>query len=311
MSIFDIEAGKRKLSILLYGPTQAGKTAQIGAFAKAMFMATGKKLRLYAGDTGGWGTIQPHIDLGFVELVDCTVIPHPWEMVHEISEGKIYEGGRWKPGVSDAIGAYAYEGFTGYGDLLMLDASEQAGSGRNIGGQAPATKFMDGGRMISGNSQSHFGSAQTQLGIAANRSFRLPGILIWTATAKRVNDDETSQTMFGPEGPGKAMTPGMPRTFNYTFHIQGIPGDKLIGQVEEHRLYFSMHRDPLIPGAIGMGNPRTASEAQFLPKEDQLPEYIAPADLVKAIEMIHEVQKKVTAMMAREMGIIIPADGRI
>ena len=68
----------KKRTILGYGRTNSGKTANLGKLAEHVMTTTGKRTRLYTGDLGGTATIQPHIDLGIVdvrrfELVDLFV----------------------------------------------------------------------------------------------------------------------------------------------------------------------------------------------------------------------------------------------
>ena len=50
-------------TILIYGRTNAGKTAQIGVLAEHIFKTTGKRTRLATADRGGTDTVNPYIEL--------------------------------------------------------------------------------------------------------------------------------------------------------------------------------------------------------------------------------------------------------
>jgi GTPase SAR1 family protein len=78
-----------KASILLYGDSGDGKTALIGELAEYLFRTERKVTRLYNADPGGWATIQPYVNLGIIELIDCLAIPQPWEWLDAISRGKV------------------------------------------------------------------------------------------------------------------------------------------------------------------------------------------------------------------------------
>jgi hypothetical protein len=65
-----------------------------------------------------------------------------------------------------------------------------------------------------------------------------------------------------------------------------VPGNPLLKKAEEHRLYLKDHLDMTAAGARGMGNDRTPLDATALP------EYIVPADVVKALAMIEAAKKE-------------------
>lgn len=268
-------------TILLYGDSGDGKTAQVGALAEYVYLTLGKKkTRLYCADPGGWATIQPYVSLGIVEPIDCTGFP-AWEMLDAITKGKVRRDGKWVVDVPEDLGAVAYEGYTGLADVLMQSLAKDASQNKNIGGQAPAVKFTQGDASFASNSPAHYGIVQTQLTVCSQESFRLPvDYVVWTATARRAADNDTTATILGPQIVGKALTSEVPRWFNYTFRLMAIPPDELTKRPGSHRLYFSDHTDMTLQGAKGLGNDRLPLDAEALPP------YIEPASVVKALESI-------------------------
>ena len=285
-------------SILMFGDSGDGKTAQIGQLAEMVYTQTGKKTRVYSGDGGGWRTIQPYVSAGIVEPVDMTQIDRPWEWLQAIVQGKIHDGTKWivDPHLDD-IGALAYEGLTGFADMLMADLSDKSAKGINVGGGG-AFNFRDGDTVVGSNNQAHYGQVQSRLYHAVSQSQRMPVLyVVWTAMARRGQDADNLATILGPQVCGKALTSEVPRWFVYTFRLMAVPANPTTKQKEEHRLYFHDHLAMDAAGAKGLGNDRTPLDAT------PLPEYIAPASIVKALELAgaaqREAEEKVRARIAQ------------
>lgn len=274
--------------------TGDGKTALVGELAEFEWRTQQKVTRVYNGDPGGWATIQPYVDLGIVDMIDCIGRPNPWEVMDAIAKGKVPAlGGKWivDPERNARTGIYAYEGFTGFGDILMQDLAKKAAQGVNIGGQAPAVKFKDGEVSVAGNAPAHYGNAQVQLTMAAQESFHLEAdYVVWTALARRASDNDTNATILGPQIVGKALTSEAPRWFVYTFRVQATPPDPVMKTAGKHVLYHEDHTDITMPGAKGLGNSRRPLDAPSLGP-------IEPASLVTALSMI-------ASGAAQAMGVI-------
>src|SRR5689334_8721312 len=90
----------KNLSILLFGNTGSGKTAQIGELAEYYFKKDKKTTRLYAADPGGWITIDPYIELGIIELVPYFG-DNPWFWIDNAVRGNKWDAAKqeWVPGI--------------------------------------------------------------------------------------------------------------------------------------------------------------------------------------------------------------------
>lgn len=111
------------------------------------------------------------------------------------------------------IGAYIFEGFTAFGDILMrrLRTVNPEG-GRSI---------TDAGFKISAAGQQHYGDAQTYLAQYVTNSKSIPVDLVyWTALENRGEED--GKQIYGPKGPGQALTPLCIPWFTDVIHIDGV-----------------------------------------------------------------------------------------
>jgi hypothetical protein len=277
-----------KKSILIFADSGDGKTTQTGCLAEKLFVEKGLRTRVYSADGGGWDPVKPYVEAGVMEIVDLTAVPRPWEWVNKIVQGMVpVGGGKWEVKL-DGIGMVVYEGLTGIGDVLMQDLPEQASNGVNIGGSANVN-FTQGDTKVGGNNVAHFGVVQSRIASAVGQSQRLDmDYVVWTALARRGQDQDNLSTILGPQAVGKALTSEIPRWFSYTFRLMVVPGNPLLKTKTEYRLYVRDHMDPTAAGAKGMGNDRTPLDAT------PLPEYIVPADIVKALELIGKAQVEAT-----------------
>ena len=310
-------------SILLFGTTNSGKTAQLGDLAKHHFFATGGRMdkagkvtkageitRLYTVDPGGFATIQHLVNLGIIDAVDLRANPRPWEAMGAAVRGKVWDGQKWTLDErrNAQVGIFAFEGITTWSDKLLRWLADEWGKGiLHFGGRTKPDKFVDGSQTVAGNSEGHYGGVQGEVANNVQVSFQLPGRYhIWTAHPRRP-EQEVADTVIGPEGAGKALTAKIPSWFLYTFRLMAVPPDlRMLGPdglknlaegeappAKEHRLYMTSHKDMTSGGATGLGNDRVPLDAT------PLPAYIVPASLVKALELVkgkvEEAQKNVVA----------------
>jgi hypothetical protein len=201
--------------------------------------------------------------------------------------------GKWAmPADGNAkIGLFGFDSLTGTGDELMKDMADAAAAGKSIGGMA-AVRFESGdatsGTLIVGNNnQAHYGQAQCTILKAIGLLNRLSGFKYATATARRGADADTTETILGPQFPGKALTSEVPRLFTYTFRLMKIAESEKEG---EHRLYFVTHKDRTAAMAKSFGNSRIPLAARGV-KGFELPTFITPASVVKALEIIYNAEK--------------------
>lgn len=273
---------KRKRTVLLYGRTNAGKTAQLAELAAFVYKTTGKRTRLYNSDRGGLNTIQPFIDLNIIEVVEMGDTS-PWIFLSKSAQGCVRKEGKWVAGDNANIGMFAFESLTSIADALMADMVIKAGNNVNIGGGANISFSAagDGETLkISGSNMAHYGVAQSRIKEEVWASQRLDAdYILWTAAASKDDDPEAAGKVVGPAVVGKAMTAEVPRWFNLTFRIDCLPAQ--LGKPERHILYLGNHSDLNAGNAVGLGNIRLPLDAAKIETNQ-----IEPASLVKAIQLI-------------------------
>jgi hypothetical protein len=275
----------KKRTILLYGRTRSGKTAQLGELAEHIAKTEGKISRIYTADKGGTDTIQPYIDLGIIELVEQGTTD-PLIFFNVACKGMIRDAqGKWVNGINENIGMYAFEGLTSFGDAIINWLAKKAADGVNIGGGGNVDFKVEGDGItikVGGNNVSHYGVCQSRVTDEVWKSQMLPcSYLVWTASVSKDEDNASSNKVLGPAVAGKALTAEVPRWFNLTFRIDCLPAEG--GKPERHLLYLGNHRDQAAGNAIGLGNTRTALDSPKLEYRDTI---IEPASIVKALQLI-------------------------
>lgn len=292
-------AGKKR-TVLLYGRTNAGKTAQLAELAGHIKKTEGKITRLYTSDRGGLDTIQPFINLGIIEAVEMGD-SDPWIWLNRSVRGMVRDSnGRWIPGKNDAVGMFAFEGMTSIADALMADMVVKAAQGVNIGGGANISFTVQGdgeSLKVSGSNMAHFMSAQSRIKEEVWMSQRLPAsYILWTAGASKDEDPEASGKVVGPAVVGKALTAEVPRWFSLTFRIDCLPAQG--GKPERHILYLGNHTDMNAGNATGLGNIRMPLDAPSITQNT-----IEPASLVKAIELIDNGSVMAEQALKKRLGL--------
>lgn len=306
-----------KKKILLYGRTNAGKTAQLGELAEYAYELTKKEwgtpgyTRLYTGDRGGIKTIQPYVNL---KVVDPHILGEgryatsdPWIFLNQASQGRVKnDDGKWgvdaRPEWKDRrVACYAFESMRSFAELIMSSMAGMAGKGVNIGGGSN-TSFDVAGEgeklKISGNNMAHFGVAQQRMTDEIWRSQGLDApFILWTSSVSKDEDTAASGKVLGPDVIGKALTVEVPRWFDLTFRVDVIPAQQ--GKPEQHVLYLGTHVDLGAGNAAGLGNIRLPLDA---PKLETI--VINPASIRKALTMLEGGTDKAEDVIAKRMGIV-------
>ena len=292
-------------TILLYGRSNAGKTAQVGVLAEWVYKTTGKKTRLYTADKGGLDVIAPHAQLGIIDVVEI-LDTNAFIFLDKAVNGAVRNSeGKW---VQDAernaeIGCYAFESLRGIAEELMLEMARAGINGTNIGGGSNVSFTMKGDDetlKIGGNNMAHFGVAQATMTEKVWTSFKLNApFIIWTSSVSKDDDSNAGGKVLGPDVIGKALTAEVPRWFNYTYRIDGQPAAQ--GKPERHILYMGSHVDVSAGNAAAVGNIRRPIDAPPLTVLT-----IEPADIVKALEMsINSAHEAAKAAISRRLNIKI------
>lgn len=148
----------------------------------------------------------------------------------------------------DAVGAVVFEGFTSFGEALLRRL-------RTInpeGGRTIVDKAGDGSSFnISAPGQQHYGDAQAYLGQFVANSKTIPvKRVLWTALENRGEED--GKQVFGPKGPGQALTTTCIPWFTDVIHLDGLPKtqgglvvkDSNGQEVVERKLFLAPHYPP-------------------------------------------------------------------
>lgn len=278
------------LTILLFGPTGSGKTAQIGELAEYLIKSQKKRTRLYSADRGGWETIKPYTEIEIapgkpiIEAVSLTGDPFVW--INHVVKGEKLVNGNWAPGIDPDIGLYAFEGMTSMADAEMSWMAEASGRGVNIGGGGSFSFNAGAGKdtlKIGSNNMAHYAVAQQQVFEKSTQSQFLPGIVLWTAGDRRGEDDANGGVV-GPQTAGKAQAAEVPRWFKYTFRMAV---EVLPGQPPKHVLYTDRHVELQARGtAQGIANSRIPLAGTKV----DIPSRIEPASLVYVLQLIEQRQ---------------------
>lgn len=278
-----------KRTILMYGRTNAGKTAQIGELAEYVYKTYGKRTRLYTADRGGVDTIRPYVDLGIIEAVELGTTD-PWIFLNRAVRGCVRgPQGKWADGRSPEIGLYAFESMRAFAESLMEDMKKKAANNINIGGGSNISftvsdELTKESLKVSGSNMAHFGVAQGRITEEVWESFKLDApYIVWTSSVSKDEDTVAAGKILGPDVIGKALTSEVPRWFNLTFRLDVKPAQ--VGGKESHILYLGNHVDVGAGGASGLGNIRMPL-GSTLEKNS-----IEPASIVKALELIDNGRK--------------------
>lgn len=292
-------------TILIFGPTGAGKTAQIGELAEKLYKdnkasGVGWKTRLYAADPGGTDTIRPYIKLGIIDPI-YMFGDNPWDWINNAVRGHRWnvQTQKWVPGHDPEIGMYAFEGMTSMADALMSWMRDAATKGTNIGGAGAFSFTVGTGESaikVGSNNMAHYSVAQGRVYEVSTLSQYLPGIVLWTAGDSRGEDDSNGQVV-GPQIAGKAMTGEAPRWFKYTFRISV---ELIPNAAPKHVLYTDAHMEMAAKGAKAIANARIPLAGA---KAVDVPLKIEPASLVKALDLISKRTDAATDEIALRLGI--------
>ena len=298
---------KLKTTILIYGRSGAGKSAQIGELSEHEFVTNGKITRLYTADKGGVKVIQPHIDAGLIEVV-AIEDTDPWVFLNAASLGKTRQSGKWilDAKANDKIGCWAFESMRAFAENLKGNMAEMAGKGVNIGGGSNINFSVSGDGetlKVSGSNMAHYGVAQDRMTAEIWRSLKLPGdYVVWTSSVSKDEDINSGGKVIGPDVIGKALTTETPRWFDLTYRIDVLPASGT--QPERHVLFLGNHVDTGAGGAAGLGNIRLPLDADKLAVT-----IIEPASIKKALELVEASSKTAFAKLQARLGGKLPLKG--
>lgn len=293
----------RKRTILLYGRSRSGKTAQLAELAEYVKVNLGLRSLIYSIDKGGIGPLIPMIDLGVIELVE-QLDTDPWIFMNKAATGHVRDkSGKWVKADLATYGMCAFESMTGFSDAFMNSLAAKSALGVNIGGAANIGFTVEGDDHIvkvGGNNMGHYNVVQNRILDEVWRSQRLPvPYIVWTASASRDEDPNSSGKVIGPAIAGKALTSEMLRHFDLTFRLDCLAAQA--GKKERHILYLGNSVDIAAGNAVGLGNTRVPIGAK------ELPASIEPTSVVQALKLIEEAEAVAKDAAQARLGLAIPS----
>lgn len=204
----------RAKTALIYGPSGIGKTNQLQRLAYWILRKVRKDnpnahIRLISADGGGWTPFEQSgmIEDGLVQAYDISNCSDVFTDYRKLSEGWWEYGNGLEPTPDsewkNVVGIFL-EGATSMGNAFMSWMSEQdAGVGFKF-----AFRYEQGGQVIGGLQEGHYGLAQREFYKLMVRGFNTLPVpwVVWTALQNKALDKKSGETVIGPEHVGKAIT---------------------------------------------------------------------------------------------------------
>jgi hypothetical protein len=268
----------------VYGQTGTGKTHFVAEAAKRIWDKYGKRTRYVGGDSGGFDTLGNLVEDGIVIPFILVNDPYPIETLSRLTQGW-WPGadGKLVQGVSEDIGAYAFEGLTSFGDTMLRHLSDH----KVRLSQDPSYTFVDGKTEFSGANQSYYGEVQKQLHARVVDSSVLPVMRVWwTALEGRGEEEGTKAPTYGPSIVGKKSTGKAGQWFGNMVHLECLvtekldPSTKQINLEQRRVMYLQPHADPLTK------IPFPAKVRAPYDRAGQVPLYLDPPSAAKLYDML-------------------------
>lgn len=278
------------VSIALYGDSGSGKTTQIGEMAKRAFKLRGQRTTLFTADLGGYDSIGALIRAGIVTPVVLNPEKDdPWMWINDAVSGLNVPDG----------GMAAFDSGTSMSEALLTAAHK---STFQIGQQKTQKFTVSRGAgagaqqlQVSINNEAHYGVVQGFMldAIWRSMSLTLRGVdILWTFSIHR-GEEQDRTPILGPKLAGKALTPAVPKWFNYTFRISSVPREN---DTPVHRLYLTEY-----PDLAGLGH--SFGNSRYPLGSSPLPPFIEPASVPGALDLIERGQKEADDALKLELGL--------
>lgn len=274
-------------TIALYALTGAGKTTQAGEYAKYVKRTRGLASVLNSSDRGGFASIAPLERAGVLDVNELGPTDDPFIWLDEAVRGVNIDPAKH--------GLAIFDGGSSSSEALLSAVSK---ADFQVG-QQKTQKFVvaKGSKNLSVaiNNQAHYGVVQQYMldAIWTSTWLTRKGVdVIWTFTLYKGEEQDTTP-IFGPKLAGKALTPEIPKWFQYTFRLDSIPVE---GGSPRHVLYTTEHSE-----LGGMGH--SFGNARYPLGVTELPSVIEPASLVQAIELIEKGQQEADELLKTELGL--------
>lgn len=281
----------RGQSIALYSESGGGKTTQSGVLAKRVKKTRNQTSTLFTTDLGGFDSLMPMVRAGIINPIEWDASTDPWIFIDDAVSGKLL-----RPDDGLAI----FDSGTSMGEALLSAASHssfqigQQKTQRFTVKQGGGSSVDERSLQVSINNEAHYGVVQGFLLDAIWKSTQLTrrGIdVLWTFGLYRSETQDRKQIL-GPLLAGKALTPKMPKWFNRTFMLEAIAQENA---PPIHRMYLTAYSQ-LAGMGQSFGNARYPLEATT-----ELPPYIEPADIGRALDLIDQGQAEADEALREEL----------
>lgn len=280
-------------SIAVFADTGEGKTTQFGELAKFHYKRDRRQSILHLADKGGYASLNPLVKLGVVEIDTIKEGEDPWGWIDRVTKGLDSDGNPYED-----IGVHGFDSGTGMGELLLSHCADLSAAGMDIGGR-PAPKFKiklnnKETLNIGSNVDSHYGVVQSFLLKKIWQSTYLTekgSDVYWTFAVLR-GEDAGENAVLGPMMAGKALTPKLPKWFDYTFRLGTILE---VDSAPKHVLYLTTHLE---------GMNRTLGNSRYpIDAVTKLPDKIEPASIITALELFEQGEEEAENALREELGM--------
>ena len=274
-------------TIALYGDSDSGKTTQFGELAKYHFKKDGRKSILHTADKGGYESIKPLVRLGLIDIDEPGEGDDPWIWLNHAASDPID---------SSVYALVGYDSATSISEMLL---DYCANSKVNIGTAKSQRFTVSSGSehlVVGSTNEGHYLVVQNFMlnKIFKSTWYRKQGVdVLWTFSTLRGESSDRVEIVGPMMGAGKALTPKLPKWFEYTFRLVVIAE---LDKPARHVLYLQPQPD--MSGTISFGNSRYPLDAIT-----ELPASIEPASLVTAFELIQQGQDEAEQRLKEELGM--------
>jgi hypothetical protein len=243
---------------------------------------------LFTSDMGGYGSLNPLVNLGVVTPIALGEFDDPWIWINEA-----VSGGHLDP---TKHGLAIFDSATSQAEALLSWITKQP---QQIGQQrtqrfnlTKGAKSLDVGI----NNEAHYGVVQGFMldSIWKSTWLKTKGIdVIWTFSVHR-GEEQDRTPILGPKLAGKALTAAIPKWFNYCWRIASIPVE---GEQPRHVLYTAE-----VPELAGLGHSFGNSRIP-LGSDVVVPPVVEPASIATVLELLDEAEKQAEAKLREELGL--------